>query len=206
MTPRSLPNSTTVLLAVWLATTALGFALFEAYHAQPNDPGSPSRWPVGGPIGLDPARPTLVLFVHPLCPCSKASVADLASIGSELLGRFAPHVVVYRPLHRSDEWERSAPTLDAASLAGWRRWDDRGAALARRFGVRTSGHLLVFDPHGELLYSGGVTPGRGRRGPSGGLAAFLNGIAGGTIGVDRGPVFGCSMEASVLGPEAGGSR
>ena len=51
---------------------------------------------------------------------------------------------------------------------GWRCVLDPGGAEARRFGVATSGHVLLYDTRGDLIFSGGITPGRGEQGDNAG--------------------------------------
>lgn len=47
-------------------------------------------------------------------------------------------------------------------------WDEKGEE-AQRFGVATSGHVLVFDRSGVRQFSGGVTASRGHEGASLGI-------------------------------------
>ncbi len=41
---------------------------------------------------------------------------------------------------------------------------DSDGAEARRFGVETSGQTLLYDAHGTLIFSGGITGSRGHAG------------------------------------------
>jgi hypothetical protein len=72
-------------------------------------------------------------------------------------------------------------------------WPDRGGDLARQFGVLTSGHVLLYDSSGRLIYSGGITASRGHRGGNLGKSALWAAILGAPS--DRGsiPVFGCPL-------------
>ena len=80
-----------------------------------------------------------------------------------------------------------------AAVPGLRVVLDPGGAEARRFGVATSGHLLLFDTRGGLIFSGGITPGRGQHGDSASRAALLGRILGaGGCGPEN-PVFGCPL-------------
>jgi hypothetical protein len=64
---------------------------------------------------------------------------------------------------------------------------------ARRFGVATSGHVLLYDRRGALIFSGGITAGRGERGDNLGRAAVLGLIMGKNGGDPGFPVFGCPL-------------
>ncbi len=184
-----------IFLALWLSATASGFILLGMYHARPGRSGAPPvRWPGGCPVPLDPGRPTLLIFLHPRCPCSRASVAELASISASHLGRFAAHAIVYRPGRPSEDWDRAEDTsIDGASIPGLRLWADRGGQIGRRFGVETSGHVLLFDPAGRLLFEGGITPSRGHRWGNLGLEALVGRIERSDLGTGSGPVFGCPI-------------
>ena len=50
---------------------------------------------------------------------------------------------------------------------------DPEAVEARRFGVRTSGHIFFYGRDGRLLFSGGITAGRGQAGDCPGSRAVL---------------------------------
>ena len=98
----------------------------------------------------------------------------------------------------------AGPRIDGslAGLPGLTIWDDEGGALARRFGVRTSGHVLLYDSKGRLLYSGGITPARGHRGDN------LRPRRGAGRAVRQGsrqsstPAFGCPLFESRPEPAA----
>ena len=78
------------LSSFWLASLcfggwllASGIVVLEVHASRPGDAGTPSpRWPEGSPIPRVGSRPTLLIFLHPCCPCSRASVAELAHIMS----------------------------------------------------------------------------------------------------------------------------
>jgi hypothetical protein len=180
---------------IWLSGTASGFFLLGAYHARPGQPGKPLvRWPEESPVRLDPDRPTLLIFLHPRCPCSRASVAEIASIAASYPDRFAVHAILYQPEGPSEDWDRAeAAAAEEAPIPGLRRWTDRGGRLGRRFGVETSGHVLLFDPDGGLLFEGGITPSRGHRGGNLGLEALVARIERRDVGAGSSPIFGCPI-------------
>jgi hypothetical protein len=80
-----------------------------------------------------------------------------------------------------------------AAVPGLKIWHDRSGALARRFGVLTSGHVLLYDPSGRLAYSGGITPARGHRGGNFGKSALEKAILGVQSDQSPNPVFGCPL-------------
>ncbi len=181
------------LLTVWGIAVAAGTLFLGAYAAAPGAAGQAlPDWPRDSVIPLDGRRPTLVMFLHPLCPCSRASVDEL----TEILGRCRNHVRAHAVILRTPSLEGArGPRIDRQlqDVQGLRAWYDDGASLSRRFGVLTSGHVLIYDPSGRLLYSGGITPARGHRGENFGRSAVLAALRGERTERTGVPPFGCPL-------------
>jgi hypothetical protein len=181
------------ILTAWAIVVASGILYLQAHAARPGETGAPSpRWPVGSPIAIDGRRPALLIFLHPHCPCSRASLAELEKILRRCHERVSAHAILLAtPL--LDRWGRSAVVDQLPSLPGVRVWQDRGGALARRFGVATSGHVLVYDAGGLLIFSGGITAARGHAGDNLGEVAVIARIGGSQQCSSASPVFGCPL-------------
>jgi hypothetical protein len=178
------------ILLIWSLTLGLGFALLARHEFTPGDGGTPvDRWPVGGALPLDPSRPTLVLLAHPRCPCTRASLDELARIIARGPDRVAAHVVLLGPTNPRDaSW-----TTRVAAIPDVRVWRDDGGAEARRFGAATSGHVLIFDPSGRLRFSGGITASRGHSGDNVGASAVAALLDRESDRPGPFPVFGCPL-------------
>jgi hypothetical protein len=190
------------LLTGWAIAVAIGCVVLEGYAASPGAVGrTPSDWPRESVIPLDGRRPTLLLFLHPFCPCSSASVDELSELVGRCRDRVSTHVVILRT--RSLESQGGARIdRSLASGSGITTWQDDEGSLARRFGVLTSGHVLLYDPGGRLLYSGGITPARGHRGDSFGRSAVQAEILGEPSQRGTAPAFGCPLfESQPAGQE-----
>jgi hypothetical protein len=89
-------------------------------------------------------------------------------------------------------WERTSLWDAAARVPGVRVSCDEEGEEARRFGARTSGHIFLCSEKGDVLFSGGITSGRGQSGENGGqrLLALLAGQA---DAPGSAPVFGCPL-------------
>ncbi len=147
------------LLTVWGLVVGVGMLLVGDYAARPGVAASaPARWPAESLIRRDGRRPTLLIFLHPRCPCSRASVAELASISSDCGDRVSIQAVLLQPGEGREGWGQSEIEADLADLPRLRIRSDRGGGESRRFGVSTSGHVLLYDPEGRLIFSGGITP------------------------------------------------
>ncbi len=182
------PTRWGVLLALWGLVLGAGFLGLTAYASRPGESGlPPTGWPRDCGIPLDSRRDTLVMFLHPMCPCSRASVDELVELARRASDRVAVHLV---SLH-TDYLERSG--RERVDPPGVTTWDDAGGKLAQRFGVLTSGHVLLYDPDGRLVYSGGITPLRGHRGENPGRRAVLEALCGGSQNSVKGAVFGCPL-------------
>ena len=62
-----------VLIVISLAM--VGLVRYKGQAGVAN--GAPARWPAPSRIELIPGQPTLALFAHPKCPCTRASLAEL---------------------------------------------------------------------------------------------------------------------------------
>jgi hypothetical protein len=168
--------------------------LLAAYSAGPGEPGAPpARWPAGTAVPFDSRRPTLLIFLHPRCPCSRASLAELAALLDRCGDRVASRAVLFRPRRYREGWFPPDLRAALAAIPGLEVRPDVDGEEARRFAVATSGHVLLYGPRGERLFSGGITPGRGERGDSYGQAALLGLIMGGCGEAPGSLVFGCPL-------------
>ena len=143
-------------------------------------------------IDPDPARPTLVMFVHPRCPCTKASIEELARLQRRLKGRFATRVVFSVPDGMAERWHESMLWDQAGGLLDCERVTDFGGAVTRRAGAVTSGTVGLYGPDRRLLFWGGITPSRGHAGDNLGSDAIA-GYFGHTAYADRTDVYGCPL-------------
>lgn len=180
-----------VLLALlWLSLVGVGAARCYRFEtsAGPEAP-APVTWPLGTTLTRSHAGPTLVMFAHPECACTAASLAEIAVLLAEIAVR--PRVMIVftgaQDPRASANWQRAGAILGALRLH-----DDHGEA--RRFGALTSGHALVYDRGGELRFAGGITGSRGHAGDNMGRRAVLAALAGQPAEATHG-VFGCSLGA-----------
>ncbi len=170
-------------------------------------PVATASWPDGTAISRPTDRPTALLFIHPKCPCTKATVNQLERLwvlGGQQRQPFPQLTVVATvPFGASEDWYESTTVTQAAALPGANLYIDRNGIEARRFGVVTSGTVLWFDRGGRRLFSGGITPSRAHEGDSPGGDA-LGGLLRGSVIPKHGlPAFGCRL---CLPPAAGDAR
>ena len=95
-------------IALWVAALGVGFAILWRYESTPGAGGGPpARWPADSAIERRSGLPTLVMFAHPQCVCTRASLGELERLKGRFEGRLAVYVVVLRPADADEEWERS---------------------------------------------------------------------------------------------------
>jgi hypothetical protein len=177
----------------WLLAVGAGFAVLWRYAAAAGPPSiAPAVWPAGSRLPRAADGATLVMFVHPRCACSRASLDDLA----HLMSRVPVHAVIAFIVPRGVEpgWKHSGLYDQAARLPGAVIADDEGGVESRRFGAATSGATLLYDARGALLFAGGITDVRGHAGDSFGEERMVALLSGGAADRRDSPVFGCRLE------------
>ena len=77
-----------------------------------------------------------------------------------------------------------------------------------RFGAATSGQVLLYDPKGQLMFAGGLTPDRGHLGDSPGRQRILSLVKTGAADAKESLVFGCPLGATIcpIPPRAANKR
>jgi len=194
----------------WLAGVGVGLSiLWEYEHAPGVVVGTaPSSWPPSTGMGRVPGRATLVMLVHPQCPCSRASVGELALVMARAQGLVDAHVLFYRPAGVAANWHQTDLWSAAEAIPGVEVAVDENGAAASRFGVATSGHTLLYDDLGQLQFSGGITGSRGHAGDNAGRTAIVSLLLHQAAERRFTSVFGCSLLDRCLTTQCGpsGSR
>lgn len=195
-----------IMVSLWVVLSGAALFVMADYGNEPGEAGSaPDTWPVAASGGMvpRPGKPTVVLFAHPLCPCTRATLVELESLTNRLYGLFDLHVLFYEPIDTSgmpEVWAASDLKRLAAKLPGTQLHSDTNGELARYFGAYTSGQVLLYGTDGQLRFAGGITPSRGHSGENPGRSTLISSIMNDT-GVDPltpvlNPVFGCSLHGT----------
>jgi hypothetical protein len=183
-----------VATALWIPAVGMGVRTLLLYANTPGQSAAPSPdWPSGTSIQLARARATLVVFAHPQCPCSRATMGELAQIVAHAHGKLDAYVFFYAPGQKTVDWVRAELWESAAMIPGVQPMEDHEGAEARRFHAATSGQALLYDAGGHLLFSGGITASRGHSGGNDGRDAILSLLFDGVVQRKTTPVFGCSL-------------
>ena len=155
----------------------------------------PVQWPSASVIGHPGRNGALLVFVHPYCSCTVATIHEIATLSAgrnSQNGRPSTTVLFYRPRNSGWRpgklWSQVESEIPGARAA----WDDDGRE-ARRFGARTSGYTLLYDAQGDLLFKGGVTGSRGHEGGNFGIDQLRASIDTGRPAPRGSLVFGCAL-------------
>jgi hypothetical protein len=184
-----------VLCGLAAATSALvGFGVLFRYAGTAGAEGAaPEMWPSESRIAHDPSRANLVMLVHPECPCSRASMTELARLMTHIGSRMVAHVLFVMPPgmqgdpSASDMWEAASHIPNTSPAI-----DPQGTE-ARRLGALTSGQVVVYGGDGKLLFSGGITAARSHEGDNAGSTAVEMAALGQSDRRWWTPVFGCEL-------------
>ncbi len=186
------------MVLAWAVAVVLGMSWLVRYQMTPAALAStaPSRWPAGITFPRDPNRSTLVMTLHPECPCSRASLSELAQILSRSEGRVDAHVLFVHPANAPANWINSDLWRQAKAIPNVTVSLDENGRDMKIFGATTSGQVMLYDAAGTLRFSGGITDGRGHEGDNPGMLSILSLIRDGKSQVSTTPVFGCSLGVS----------
>lgn len=203
MKPKTRYSSRSALIAVaavWACgITAGSWLMLRHEYGQGASAPAPERLPADSQLAL-PFRDrtlTLVVAVHPDCPCTGATLEQLDRFltknpqSAQVLALFWVEDSDSPPLalQRNPYWQRIGKMESATAAI-----DPQGARAAQ-FGALVSGAVAAYDQTGSLRFQGGLTSSRGHAGPSRGLnmlEAILRDEP--TADTNNAPSFGCSLE------------
>jgi hypothetical protein len=193
--------STVAAIVLWIAVVGMGARTLLRYANTPSrETSPPTEWPIGSALRPAAGHSTLLVFAHPECPCTRATLGELALVITQVRGSseiLDTYVVFSAAATVLDAWDKTGLWDSAVNIPRVRGVVDRGGVEARRFHATTSGQTLLYNARRRLLFSGGITASRGHAGPNDGHDALVALLGGGVM---RGaswrrttPVFGCSL-------------
>ena len=181
--------------ALWSAVVIGGFAYGVVYE-RTSAPGHSvaGSWPVKTGCIQAEGRPTLVMFIHPKCPCTRASLAELSNLQRHCGDRLEIECVFLQPRDATWICEETEHWQSVQGLKVARMLKDPNGVEHRRFGATTSGEVFLFDASGALAFHGGITEGRGHFGESAGRQAVESLVLHSTELLPQTAVYGCPLE------------
>lgn len=198
------PAAPAIAVIPFCLLTLAGFYLLLRFDGTPaKQHYAPSLWPERAGIVFPSNKPALLVFLHPMCPCSRATLDELNGILPRVPKTALPeiHLIFVRSIKNpdwngGDLWERARGIPNAI-----RRWDD-GGRIASRFRARTSGATLLYGVNRNLLFEGGITASRGHEGDNLGAERLQAALETGRREANLSQLFGCAL--AIDRQEAGG--
>ena len=192
------PKTTRIVVMFWLFAVLESSIFLTSYQLRSDQPGVVASWPSASKIKRTHDSEHLLLFIHPKCVCSHATIDQLKQVLPLSPNDCQFSVAVYCPDGKSQSWLETRLADTIADL----KPDEIRLAVdgyeAQQFGVTTSGHLLHFDNNGSLKFSGGITSSRGHRGDCIALKSLKKTLSRKSVHHSQlvtFPVFGCTIRS-----------
>lgn len=186
-------NQATILLSLlWLALIVVGFSFLADYDRLANKSAVHMKhWPLASRIKRSSMEKTAVMFVHPLCPCTRASITEFCQLVTNF-PQLRP-VIVLSYVEPTTDWNRKVIWDRCNSIPGAKIVVDRDGNEINAFRASTSGETFIYNEAGQLLFSGGLTGFRGHEGDNQSLDIAESTANGDLCAPQETPVFGCSL-------------
>jgi len=183
-------------IVLWLTAVGYGLVYLGRYETTPgeNRVSTPEVFPADSLITRNDGQATLLFFAHPKCPCSRASLNEIAKLMPEVEGRLSVFVVLSKPAGAPADWTDTDLRSNAEKIPGVRVLIDENEVETDRFSARTSGTALLYDKDGNLRFQGGVTLSRGQEGDNAGRSAIANIVNNNVSELGQTAVFGCPIQ------------
>jgi hypothetical protein len=193
---------------IWLAMTICTMGSFWVYESTPGTASAIAAVaPQDSSIRLANDRQTLVVFVHPKCVCTNATLLELSRILQQIDLTAQPKCifVLRQPAESRSAWMNTPIEQLCRAIPEATVLHDFDGVEARRFGVTTSGTCILYTSNGQRIFCGGITASRGHQGPACGQDLLLQrmtasaadpelcGIEISDQSQDQCPAFGCPL-------------
>ena len=184
----------TIVTLLWIAAIGAGMLVLLKHDYTPGITKTPAiHWPYDSQLRLANSCPTLIMFAHPQCPCTRASITELARLIASCKTKFKAYVLLFEPTVTPEGWDKTALWYSAKAIPGVTVLRDMDGIEAQRFHSTTSGQTMIYNPQGDLLFNGGITISRGHEGDNLGFDLAKLAINTSRSSNSQTPVFGCSI-------------
>jgi len=188
------------LIVLWSTAVAFGFSLLLVHESTPGMANPlPTHWPTDIAVQRCTDRPMLLVFIHPQCPCTMATLKELERLVAEVEMPVQTTLILNCPTDQETAWKQTAIWRRCESISKGSLLVDFGGEMATKFRISTSGHCALYSAAGKLLFQGGITASRGHEGESTGRVAIRAHLSSNGRDIDKmqmkseTPVFGCEL-------------
>lgn len=179
------------VITVWAAIVVTGSVAMMDYSTRP---GRAAAAPAKVAIDENSVRPVLQIYLHPYCPCSRATMAELARLIARNPDKLDVEALFYRPVDETEDWVKTDIWDQALKIPDVKVSIISDAEL-KHSGAIVSGQALLYDTSGQLVFSGGITGSRGNEGDNLGRYSIEEYVRTGSVTASTTPVFGCVISA-----------
>lgn len=178
-----------ILLSIWMTALSLGAWICLDYEKTPANVSPSSRKIF---FARTPASDyCLVMFAHPKCECTKASLSELARFLARNTNTRAK--IYFNVPHGFEAWTHEENLRLAESIPGVSVFTDLNGLVAKKFDAKASGECFLFDQKSNLRFHGGITASRGHEGDNFGLECMTHIVEGQKSAASSNVVFGCAL-------------
>lgn len=180
------------LIAAWFCTAVFLFAKLAMYSQSPGAQATPPLAAVAN-IHPNPDRYTLVVSVHPKCPCTQSTFYELERLVPKVDNNIDFVFYIFTTQESPESWFNDSSAHIQTRFPDSVIHKDIDAVSATRIGSMISGSTVLYNPDGYPVFWGGVTSGRGHSGDNLGSDSII------AIVNDREPprtttlVYGCEI-------------
>lgn len=185
------------VIGLAVASLIYGFHGILAFQTTPAAQlPAPSEWPSGSSLPWKAGRLRLLVFAHPRCACTNATLNELSGVLARLKtaapNQPAPEVSVIFVHPNPAEAASLSRRIDG--IPGVHVITDETGIEAKRFGAKTSGEIFLYSAAGALLFHGGITGSRGHIGRNFAEDDLFAALVSGSRSTTPRMVFGCSLK------------
>jgi hypothetical protein len=182
-----------LIVAVWGVAVCAGFWSLWGYETAAGDVRAPATT-LRGRVALEsPQLPTLTIAVHPDCPCSRASIAELTQLMTYAHGGLNVDIVFAEPVGIAQDPATTDLWTSAKAIPGVHLLRDPGGIRCKALHATISGQVFLYDAAGHLQFTGGITGSRGHEGENEGLDSIEAFLDTGHAMHATTPVYGCLL-------------
>ncbi len=177
-----------------------GFSFLTIYSLTAGPSGIDASFANYKPLALESLtydRPwQLLIGIHPKCPCSNSSVAELRKLMELNSDRMRCRALVFVPAFVPRDWAETPCVAELRSIPGVTTEFDYGGEELLKAGILTSGGTILSDRNDLVVFHGGITPSRGHEGPNLGSESITAIVEGRDTLASATPIFGCRIHVS----------
>jgi hypothetical protein len=183
-----------IVFPLWGILVGVGFWSLWGYETAAGQvhPAA-TTLPANAVAAPEKQRPTLMMTVHPGCPCSRASMTELARLMTHAKGRLNAYVIFSQPPGFTEDTTKTDLWTTASAIPDVHVLRDTGGIRCKALNATISGQVFLYDASGALQFTGGITASRAHEGENDGIDAIEAYLDTGHPTRPSTPVYGCML-------------